>query len=106
MTSVKGCEAGECGACTVLLDGKSINSCIYLADWVEGHDILTLKAFGQKMDLCIRYNKLLLMRAIQCGFCTGLILRCELAIAEKIYPEELRERVSTSMPLHGLRKYH
>ena len=43
LTSVKkGCEAGECGACAVLLDGKTVNSCIYLAVWADGHSIITV----------------------------------------------------------------
>ena len=44
MTSVKkGCEVGECGACTVLIDGEAINSCLYLAVWAEGKNIITLE---------------------------------------------------------------
>ena len=44
LTSVKkGCEAGECGACTVLIDGVAKNSCIYLAVWADGHEIITVE---------------------------------------------------------------
>ena len=44
LTSVKkGCEVGECGACTVLIDGEAINSCLYLAVWAEGKEIITLE---------------------------------------------------------------
>ena len=44
LTSVKkGCEVGECGACTVLLDGEAINSCLYLAVWADGKEIITLE---------------------------------------------------------------
>ena len=44
LTSVKkGCEVGECGACTVLIDGEAINSCLYLAVWAEGKNIITLE---------------------------------------------------------------
>ncbi|HOP01559.1 MAG TPA: (2Fe-2S)-binding protein [Flexilinea sp.] len=99
MTSVKkGCEAGECGACTVLLDGKSINSCIYLADWVEGHDILTLEGVRAKDGSLHPIQQAFIDEAaIQCGFCTpGLILTgVELCNSGKKYTrEELRERVS------------
>ena len=44
MTSVKkGCEVGECGACTALINGEAINTCLYLAVWAEGKDIITLE---------------------------------------------------------------
>ena len=44
LTSVKkGCEVGECGACTVLIDGKAVNSCCYLSVWADGHSILTVE---------------------------------------------------------------
>ena len=47
LDSIKhGCDVGECGACTVLIDGKPFNSCIYLAVWAEGKDILTLEVLS------------------------------------------------------------
>ena len=47
LTSVKkGCEVGECGACNVLIDGECFNSCIYLAVWAEGREILTLEGLA------------------------------------------------------------
>lgn len=99
MTSVKkGCEAGECGACTILIDGKSVNSCIYLADWVEGHDILTLEGVRAKDGSLHPIQQAFIDEAaIQCGFCTpGLILTgIELCNSgQKFTREELRERVS------------
>ena len=65
LTSVKkGCEVGECGACTVLIDGEAINSCLYLAVWAEGKNIITLEGLMNPDET-----------AIQCGFCTpGFIL--------------------------------
>ena len=49
LTSVKqGCQVGECGACTVLLDGHAINSCLYLAVWADGHTILTVEGLTGK----------------------------------------------------------
>ena len=49
LTSVKkGCEVGECGACTVLIDGEAINSCLYLAVWAEGKNIITLEGLRKR----------------------------------------------------------
>ena len=77
MTSVKkGCEVGECGACTVLIDGEAFNSCIYLAVWAEGKNIRTLEGLlgpnGELSDIQLAFAE---EAAIQCGFCTpGFIL--------------------------------
>lgn len=78
LTSVKyGCGKGECGACTVLLDGKTIRSCLTFAVEADGHDIETLEGFQrlgktQIQEIYIRHN------AFQCGFCApGFILSTE-----------------------------
>ena len=77
MTSVKkGCEVGECGACTVLIDGEAFNSCIYLAVWAEGKHILTLEGLmGPNGELSDIQQAFIDETAVQCGFCTpGFIL--------------------------------
>ena len=77
LTSVKkGCEVGECGACTVLIDGETFNSCIYLAVWAEGKHILTLEGLtGPDGELSDIQQAFVEESAIQCGFCTpGFIL--------------------------------
>ncbi len=77
MTSVKkGCEVGECGACTVLIDGEAFNSCIYLAVWAEGKQILTLEGLmGPNGELSDIQKAFIDETAVQCGFCTpGFIL--------------------------------
>ena len=77
MTSVKkGCEVGECGACTVIINGEAFNSCIYLAVWAEGKDIWTLEGLmkpnGKLADI---QQAFIDETAIQCGFCSpGFIL--------------------------------
>ena len=77
MTSVKkGCEVGECGACTVIIDGEAFNSCIYLAVWAEGKNLTTLEGLlGPNGELSDIQQAFVEEAAIQCGFCTpGFIL--------------------------------
>ena len=99
LTSVKkGCEAGECGACTVLLDGRSINSCIYLTLWAEGHNVLTVEGLcGGNGALHPVQKAFVDEAAIQCGFCTpGLILTAVeiVGTGEKYSRDELRKLIS------------
>ena len=77
LTSVKkGCEVGECGACTVLIDGEAFNSCIYLAVWAEGKKVRTLEGLtGPDGELSDIQQAFVDEAAIQCGFCSpGFIL--------------------------------
>lgn len=75
-TGVKqGCAVGECGACTVLLDGTPVNSCIYLAAWAHGKSITTIEGIAQDGVLSPVQEAFVEEGAIQCGFCTpGLVL--------------------------------
>jgi len=99
LTSVKkGCEAGECGACTVLIDGKATNSCIYLTVWAEGREIITVEGIkGENGNLHPVQQAFVDEAAIQCGFCTpGLILTAvEIVGSGKRYTrDELRKLIS------------
>ena len=99
LTSVKkGCEVGECGACTVLIDGETFNSCIYLAVWAEGKSIQTLESLlspdGGLSDIQQAFVE---ETAIQCGFCTpGFIMTAvEILNAGRLYSDdELRKLLS------------
>ena len=94
----KCCEVGECGACTVLVDGVSVDSCIYLAVWADGKSILTVEGLqGENGELNPIQQAFIDEAAVQCGFCTpGLILTAvEIVGSGKQYTrEELRKLIS------------
>ena len=99
LTSVKkGCEVGECGACTVLIDGETYNSCIYLAAWADGRDILTVDGLTRPDGSLSPIQQAFVDEgAIQCGFCTpGFILTAvEILESGKEYTDdELRKLLS------------
>ena len=99
ITSVKrGCEVGECGACTVLIDGEAIDSCIYLTVWAEGKSIMTVEGL-EKPDgeLSFIQQAFVEEAAVQCGFCTpGLIMTAvEIVGSGKKYSrDQIRKEIS------------
>lgn len=84
LTSVKkGCEVGECGACTVIIDGETIDSCIYLAVWANGKNIRTLEGLEKDGTLSRIQEAFIEEGAVQCGFCTPGFLMSATALLEK-----------------------
>ena len=84
LLSVKqGCSVGECGACTVLVDGVAIDSCLYLAAWVEGKSIRTVEGESIGGQLSAIQHAYTRSGAVQCGFCTpGLIMATTALLAK------------------------
>lgn len=98
-TSVKkGCEVGECGACTVLVNGEAVDSCIYLAMWAARKRIMTVEGLkGPNGELSPIQKAFIEEAAVQCGFCTpGLIMSAVeiVGTGKKYSREELKKLIS------------
>ena len=94
-----GCERGDCGSCTVLLDGRTVRSCLVLAVEVDGYDITTLEGVGadelsELQDLFINHN------SFQCGFCApGIVLSATELLARNADPSrhDVQEALSGNL---------
>jgi len=96
-----GCLEGECGACTVLINGKSVNSCLYLAINIDGKEIDTIEGLvSEDGNLHIVQEKMLEHGAVQCGFCTSGIVMTTKSFSDKNKAEgkiPTREEVKKSL---------
>jgi carbon-monoxide dehydrogenase small subunit len=91
----KGCDSGECGACTVILDGKAVNSCLVLAVEIDGSEIKTIEGVG-KMKLDPLQISFIENGAIQCGFCTpGFIMSAKALLDRNSKPTD--EEIKTAL---------
>lgn len=95
-----GCEHGVCGACTILVNGDSIRSCLTLAVRVDGMDIVTVEGLGTPDQLNALQSEFREKHGLQCGFCTPGMLMTAMDLLEK-YPlasdEEIREGLSGNL---------
>jgi len=92
-----GCGLGDCGACTVILDGKAVNSCLVLAVQANGSDVLTIEGLAENGNLHPLQQAFVNKGAIQCGFCTpGMILSAKALLDEKPNPTEPEIRTAIS----------
>jgi len=96
----KGCEAGECGTCTVLLDGRPVYACLVLTPKVDGKEIITIEGIGEEGELHPLQEAFLTHGAVQCGFCTpGMILAAKALLDENPHPsrEEIEDAISGNL---------
>ena len=89
----EGCNDGNCGACTVIMDGHIVNSCLVLGVEAEGREITTIEGVAKDGELHPLQTAFLDQAALQCGFCTpGLILAAKALLDEEPDPSEARIR--------------
>ena len=96
LTSVKkGCEQGECGACTVLLDGMPINSCLILTPQIEGRRVTTIEGLTENPLMKELRDAFMENGAVQCGFCTpGMLLSSYALLRDNRQPTEEEVKVA------------
>lgn len=96
----RGCEAGECGACTVILNDKPVNSCLILAVELDGAAVVTIEGLGGPGALDPLQQSFIDNFALQCGYCTpGMILMGKALLARNPHPSEaeVREYISGNL---------
>jgi len=91
----RGCDTGECGACTVLIDGVAVNSCLVLAIEVDGKNILTIEGLAKNGKIHPLQEAFIEEGAVQCGFCTpGMILSAKALLDKNPTPTEEEIKVA------------
>jgi carbon-monoxide dehydrogenase small subunit len=92
----EGCGKGECGACTVILDGRAVNSCLYPAMELEGKEVLTIEGLADAEGTLHPIQKAFVDHgAIQCGFCTpGMVMSAKALLDENPKPSEEEIRMA------------
>jgi carbon-monoxide dehydrogenase small subunit len=97
MTGTKnGCEAGECGACTVLVDGEPVNSCLVLAVELNGREITTIEGLSSNGKLTPLQQAFADLNAVQCGYCTPGMLMAATALLKR-NPKPTEEDIQKAM---------
>jgi len=96
----KGCELGDCGACTVLMDGKTVNSCLVLAVEANGHTVTTIEGLERNGKLDRLQEEFINQAAVQCGYCSpGMILSAKALLMRNPHPteREVREAIGGNL---------
>jgi carbon-monoxide dehydrogenase small subunit len=91
----KGCDEGDCGACTVILDARPVNACLVLMGKVEGARVETIESLGTEEELHPLQEAFLRVGAVQCGYCTpGMLLTAKAILTENPDPTEAEIRTA------------
>ena len=96
----KGCEQGDCGACTILMNGKAVNACLVLALQAESKEIETIEGLGTEHDLHALQKSFIKHGAVQCGFCTPGTLMSAAALLRrnpKPSPADIKREISGNL---------
>jgi carbon-monoxide dehydrogenase small subunit len=96
----EGCAEGECGSCTVLLDGRAVNACLVLAAQVNGRKVQTVEGLTGSQELSLLQQMFIAHGAIQCGFCTpGMLMAASNLLARQPDPsdDEIRQALAGNL---------
>lgn len=98
LTGVKcGCNQGECGACSVILDDKLVNSCLVAMGFINGSTIMTIEGYRKTERFAVLDQAYASVSAVQCGFCIpGMMLASEYILAKNPHPTEAEIRAGIS----------
>lgn len=91
-----GCEAGECGACTVLLDGEPVNACMVLGVEADGHQVVTVEGLAEGEELSPLQQSFIERNAVQCGFCTPGMLTSAHALLQR-HPKPTEDEIEEAV---------
>jgi len=95
-----GCKEGECGACSVIIDGRLINSCLVAMGSLEGADVLTIEGYSETARFEVLQKSYASYSAVQCGFCIpGMVMASEALLAKNPHPTEaeIRDGISGNL---------
>ena len=97
MTGTKeGCAEGECGACTVIIDGEAVHACLVVACQLEGKEVLTIEGLEENGELSSIQRNFVEETAIQCGYCTtGMIMSAKALLMH--VPDPTEEQIRTAL---------
>ena len=96
----EGCGEGECGACTVIIDGKAVNSCLVLVPEIDGSEVVTIEGLSRSGELDPIQQTFIDVGAVQCGFCTpGMIMSAKALLDRNSAPsdEDIMEAIEGNL---------